>query len=90
MFREDCGNANCAKGFDNWKGFSAYTVLNVNANSNPWLCYALNCDWFRQLVVTRWNEVKADLVKVADGESYTFGLTVGAGDEVALRKFSKK
>lgn len=61
------GNANCAKGFDNWKGFSAYTVLNVNANSNPWFCYALNCDWFRQLVVTRWNEVKEDLVKVADG-----------------------
>lgn len=47
-------------------GFSAYTVLNVNANSNPWLCYALNCDWFRERVVTRWNEVKADLQKVAE------------------------
>ena len=51
---------------------------------DKWLCYALNCDWFRQLVVTRWNEEREDLVKVADGESYTFGLTVGAGDEVAM------
>lgn len=61
------GNANCVKGFDNWKGFSAYTILNVNANSNPWLCYAMNCDWFREMVVTRWNTVKEDLENVADG-----------------------
>lgn len=61
------GNANCVKGFDSWKGFSAYTILNVNANSNPWLCYAMNCDWFRELAAARWNEVKEELVNVADG-----------------------
>ncbi|KNY25662.1 CotH kinase family protein [Pseudobacteroides cellulosolvens] len=55
------GNANCVKGFDSWVGFSPYTVLNVNANSNPWFCNALTNKWFRELVKERWNELQNDL-----------------------------
>lgn len=60
------GNANCVKGFDSWKGISPYTVLNVNANSNPWFCYALSCDWFRTLVKERYQELQSIIKKVPD------------------------
>lgn len=55
------GNANCVKGFESWAGFSPYTVLNVNANSNPWFCHALSCEWFRELVKERWNELQDEI-----------------------------
>lgn len=60
------GNANCVKGFDSWAGFSPYTVLNVNANSNPWFCHALSCEWFRKLVKERWNELQDELNQIPD------------------------
>jgi hypothetical protein len=52
------GNANCVKGFDSWAGVSAYHILNVNANSNPWFCHALSTEWFRKLVNQRWNKLQ--------------------------------
>lgn len=55
------GNANCVKGFESWAGFNPYHVLNVNANSNPWFCYALQNKWFRELVKERWNELQEEL-----------------------------
>lgn len=60
------GNANCVKGFESSEGFSPYTVLNVNANSNPWFCHALSCEWFRELVKERWNELQEELNDVPD------------------------
>lgn len=61
------GNANCVKGFESPEGFCPYTVLNVNANSNPWFCHALSWDWFRELVKERWNELQEELGDVPDG-----------------------
>ncbi len=55
------GNADCAKGFKSWKGLNPYHVLNVNANSNPWFCHALSSKWFRELVITRWNELQTEI-----------------------------
>lgn len=60
------GNANCVKGFDSWEGFNPYHILNVNANSNPWFCHALSCEWFRELVIERWNELQDDLNDIPD------------------------
>lgn len=36
------------------------------ANSNPWLCYALNCDWFREQLTERWNEKVEELRTLPD------------------------
>ncbi len=55
------GNANCVKGFESWKGFNPYNVLNVNANSNPWFCHALSKSWFRDLVKKRWNKLQGKI-----------------------------
>jgi hypothetical protein len=55
------GNANCVKGFDSWKGFNPYNILNANANSNPWFCHALSYKWFRDLVKKRWNELQGKI-----------------------------
>jgi hypothetical protein len=58
------GNANCVKGFDSWAGISPYHVLNINANSNPWFCYALGNKWFRDLVQQRWAALKDKISKL--------------------------
>lgn len=58
------GNANCVKGFDSWAGISPYHVLNINANSNPWFCYALGNKWFRDLVQQRWAVLKDEIGKL--------------------------
>jgi hypothetical protein len=60
------GNANCAKGFDSYKGVNPYHVLNINANSNPWFCHALSCKWFRNLVAKRWDELQCIINKLPD------------------------
>ena len=60
------GNANCVKGFDSWAGINPYHVLNVNANSNPWFCYALGNKWFRDLVQQRWAVLKDKISKLPE------------------------
>lgn len=68
------GNANCVKGIDSWEGINPYHVLNVNANSNPWFCYALGNKWFRDLVQQRWAELKdkiSELPKIVTVEAET-------------------
>ena len=55
------GNANCVKGFDLWAGINPYHILNVNANSNPWFCHAISCEWFRELVRERWNDLQDEI-----------------------------
>ena len=59
-------NVDSVLGIDSYKGFSPYTILNVNACSNPWLCYAMENEWFRQKVVDRWNELQADIDDLAN------------------------
>lgn len=54
-------NVDSVLGIDSYKGFSPYTILNVNACSNPWLCYAMENAWFRKQVQDRWNELQADI-----------------------------
>lgn len=54
-------NVDSVLGIDSYKGFSPYTILNVNACSNPWLCYAMENQWFRKKVQDRWNELSADI-----------------------------
>ena len=60
------GNANCVKGFDSWAGINPYHVLNVNANSNPWFCYAIGNKWFRDLVQQRWAVLKEKFSKLPE------------------------
>lgn len=54
-------NVDSVLGIDSYKGFSPFTILNVNASSNPWLCYAMENEWFRKQVQERWNELQADI-----------------------------
>lgn len=55
------GNNTEAKGISDPKGLGIFDVSDSSANSNPWLCYAINCDWFRELLTERWNEKLADI-----------------------------
>lgn len=54
-------NVDSVLGIDAYEGFSPYTILNVNACSNPWLCYAMENQWFREKVKARWNELQSDI-----------------------------
>lgn len=51
------GNFIDVKGYDDTAGLGVYNVSNCNANSNQWLCYAVQNDWFRNAVTQRWQEV---------------------------------
>ena len=55
------GNNTEAKGIDNPKGLGIFDVTDSAANSNPWLCYAMNCDWIRTLIKERWTEKYSDI-----------------------------
>lgn len=55
------GNFIDVKGFDSWKGLNVYDVANINANSNPWFCAIVKQAWFRERVVSRWNEKLTEL-----------------------------
>lgn len=74
------GNFTDVKGFDSWKGFNVYDTANINANSNPWFCYIVKQQWFRELVTARWNEKISQLQTIdefiiaeaaANAKSYT-------------------
>jgi len=55
------GNFIDVKGYDSAAGLGVYNVSNCNANSNQWMCYAIQNDWFREEVAVRWKEVYDDL-----------------------------
>lgn len=55
------GNFIDVKGYDSAVGLGVYNVSNCNANSNQWICYAIQNDWFREEVAVRWKEVYDDL-----------------------------
>lgn len=55
------GNFIDVKGFDSWKGLNVYNTANISSNSNPWFCHIIQQNWFRELVVRRWNEKLAEL-----------------------------
>lgn len=55
------GNFIDVKGYDDMAGLGVYNVSNCNANSNQWLCYAVQNDWFREAVAVRWKEVYNDV-----------------------------
>lgn len=54
-------NTDCVLGIDSYKGFSPYNILNVNGCAHPWLCYAMENQWFREKVQERWNELSTEL-----------------------------
>ena len=51
------GNFIDVKGYDSAAGLGVYNVSNCNANSNQWMCFAIQNDWFIEAVSVRWNEV---------------------------------
>lgn len=51
------GNFVDVKGMYAETGLTVYNVSNCNVNSNQWLCYAVQNDWFREMVAERWQEV---------------------------------
>lgn len=55
------GNFIDVKGYDDTAGLGIYNVSNCNANSNQWLCYAIQNDWFREAVAVRWKEIYDDV-----------------------------
>ena len=59
------GNNTEAKGISEPKGLGIFNISDSCANSNPWLCYALHCDWFRELLTERWNEKYGELKEVS-------------------------
>jgi len=60
------GNNTEAKGVSEPEGLCIFNVTDSCANSNPWLCYAVECDWFRELLKERWNEKLADIQTISD------------------------
>ncbi len=60
------GNNTEAKGVAEPEGLCIFNVTDSCANSNPWLCYAIECDWFRELLKERWNEKLADIQTISD------------------------
>lgn len=58
------GNFIDVKGFDSWQGLNIYDVANISSNSNPWFCHIIRQQWFRELVVSRWNEKLSELQTV--------------------------
>ena len=55
------GNFIDVKGYDSAAGLGVYNVSNCNANSNQWMCYAIQNDWFREAVTVRWKEIYEDV-----------------------------
>ena len=55
------GNFIDVKGYSSAAGLGVYNVSNCNANSNQWMCYAIQNDWFREAVSVRWKEVYEDV-----------------------------
>ena len=55
------GNNNEAKGYTSPKGVGLFNVSDCNANSNPWIGAALQQEWFRKLIKTRWHEVNKEI-----------------------------
>ncbi len=60
------GNFIDVKGFDSWQGLNVYDVANISSNSNPWFCHIVKQEWFREMVVVRWNEKVAQLSATPD------------------------
>lgn len=55
------GNNTEAKGIEDPTGMGIYDISDSCSNSNPWICYAFRCDWFRELLVQRWDEKVAEI-----------------------------
>ena len=60
------GNNTEAKGISEPEGLGIFDVTDSSANSNPWLCYAIRCDWFREMLKTRWNEKVSEIKTIPD------------------------
>lgn len=60
------GNNTEAKGISDAKGLGIFDVTDSSANSNPWLCYAIRCDWFREMLQARWDEKFAEIETLPD------------------------
>ena len=60
------GNNTEAKGISDAKGLGIFDVTDSSANSNPWLCYAIRCDWFREMLQVRWDEKLAEIETLPD------------------------
>ena len=73
------GNGAIPYGYQPWAGESIAMLSDSVQDSNPWLCYALRCGWFRQLLKARFDEMLPALRTVsgellaetaAHGEAY--------------------
>lgn len=60
------GNNTEAKGISDAKGLGIFDVTDSSANSNPWLCYAIRCSWFREMLQARWDEKLAEIETLPD------------------------
>lgn len=69
------GNCIFAYMYSDPKGEGIYAVSDMNENSNPWICYALKSPWFRERLLSRWDEMLPEVQKVpaavaAEAEAY--------------------
>lgn len=60
------GNNTEAKGIEAAEGLCIFNVTDSCANSNPWLCYAVECDWIREMIKIRWNEKVEEIRTISD------------------------
>ena len=60
------GNNTEAKGIASYAGLNIFNVTDSSANSNPWLCYAVHSEWFREAVAQRWKEKCEDIKTVPE------------------------
>lgn len=60
------GNNTEAKGIASYKGLNIFNITDSGSNSNPWLSYAIHCDWFREALAERWKEVYSTVKTVPE------------------------
>lgn len=61
------GNAALPYGFYPPEGESFLMLSDSSQDSNPWLCYALRCGWFRELLKARFDEM-LPVLRTVSGE----------------------
>lgn len=60
------GNCGFPVNYTKVEGAGLFSVADGSDDCNPWLCYALRCAWFRDLLKTRWEEMLPALREVPE------------------------
>lgn len=60
------GNCGYPVTYQTAEGEGIFSLSDATQDANPWLCYAMRCDWFRKLLKARWEELLPELQTIPD------------------------